>query len=80
MRVKDRIVGEGGWWRSVLVLKPEEVLKKTINTFKVKIRFTVPKKEVITPRDKFAALFFVIQQHYGKTTLEQWDADVPEQA
>eukprot|EP00957_Ditylum_brightwellii_P120964 9226369-Ditylum_brightwellii.AAC.1 len=59
--------------------KPEEVLKKTINMFKVKICFTVPRKEDITPRDKFAALFSVIQQQYGKTTLEQWDADIPEQ-
>eukprot|EP00957_Ditylum_brightwellii_P099095 7547312-Ditylum_brightwellii.AAC.1 len=37
-------------------LKPEEALKKTINTFIFKICFNVPRKEDIMPKDKVAAL------------------------
>eukprot|EP00957_Ditylum_brightwellii_P068609 5209029-Ditylum_brightwellii.AAC.1 len=52
----------------------------TFNKFKVKISFTIPREDKIKPQDKFATLFSIIQQQYKDTILEQWNAEVFDQA
>eukprot|EP00957_Ditylum_brightwellii_P060922 4624267-Ditylum_brightwellii.AAC.1 len=61
-------------------LKLEKGFKTTLNKFKIKISFTVPRNDKIKPRDKFVMLISVFQQKHNDTTLEQWDTDEMNQA